>query len=114
MPIHDRTHYRRTWSASVRRLSAAAVAIVLVGGALTLVEGVPQSAAAGVTNLYVANDNNSITEYATGANGNVAPVATISGSSTGLSQPWSLVLDPSDDLWVANNGIWSVTEYAPG
>ena len=79
MPIHDRTHYRRTWSASVRRLSAAAVAIVLVGGALTLVEGVPQSAAAGVTNLYVGNvSNNSITEYAMGANGNVSPVATIS------------------------------------
>ena len=114
MTIHDRTHYRRTWSASVRRLSAAAVAIVLVASALTLVGGVPQSAAAGVTNLYVANGNNSITEYAYGANGNVAPVATIQGASTGLIQPWSLALDTSDDLWVSNLSGQSVTAYAPG
>ncbi len=37
---------------------------------------------------YVANDNgNSITEYSWGANGDVAPVTTISGPSTGLSGP---------------------------
>lgn len=37
---------------------------------------------------YVANDNNnSVTEYARGASGDVAPVADISGSATGLSGP---------------------------
>ena len=41
--------------------------------------------------LYVANSfGNSITVYAAGATGNVSPVATIAGSNTGLSGPWSM------------------------
>ena len=102
MTMHDRIHHRRTWSATARRLAAAAVAALLVAGALTVVGGVPQSAAlsaGGVTYSYVSNQNaNSVTEYAFGANGNVAPVATISGPDTGLTYPLSLALDTSDDL----------------
>ncbi|MDP9018004.1 MAG: hypothetical protein M3N19_06775 [Candidatus Eremiobacteraeota bacterium] len=45
--------------------------------------------------IYVANGvNNSITEYATGANGNVAPIRTISGANTGLSGPAGVSIRP--------------------
>jgi hypothetical protein len=65
--------------------------------------------------LYVANSlANTITEYAPGASGNVAPIATISGVHTGLDDPRFLALDSSDDLYVVNGTGNSVAEYAPG
>ncbi len=68
-----------------------------------------------VASLYVANYlNNSITIYALGANGNVAPTATIAGSNTGLGQPDGLAFDASGRLYVSNAYPYSVTIYAPG
>ena len=44
-------------------------------------------------NIYVANRNgNSVTVYAPNANGNVAPIRTITGSNTQLSAPSGLAL----------------------
>jgi hypothetical protein len=44
-------------------------------------------------NIYVANsEGSSITEYAAGSNGDVAPIATIVGPNTGLSIPFLGVL----------------------
>ena len=64
--------------------------------------------------LFVADDNdNSVTEYAPRAFGDVAPIATISGAATGLSGPFGLALDSAGDLFVGNAGNNSVTEYAP-
>ncbi len=54
-----------------------------------------------------------ITEYAAGSSGNVTPIATISGSNTGLSNPYGLAIYPNGDLWVVNACNSSVTEYAP-
>ncbi len=47
----------------------------------------------GIAGLYVANLG-SITVYAAGANGNAAPIRTISGAATGLSAPWFIFLRP--------------------
>jgi hypothetical protein len=43
--------------------------------------------------IFVANNGNgSITVYGRTDTGNVAPVRTIAGASTGLSGPWGLAL----------------------
>lgn len=78
-------------------------------------------------NIYVANQNYgsgsySITVYAAGANGNVAPIQTISGSATLLNCPRGLALDGSSppDIYVANSDCFSsgynyaITVYAGG
>jgi hypothetical protein len=73
----------------------------------------PRSGAAAFS--FVSNNQgNSVTEYAKGANGNVAPVATISGPHTRLSGPRGLALERSGDLVVANQDDNSLTEYPPG
>src|SRR5439155_211930 len=55
--------------------------------------------------LYVANHcANSITVYAPGANGDVAPDRAIVGDQTGLSSPSGLALDASGRIYVTNQG----------
>ncbi|HUO05185.1 MAG TPA: hypothetical protein VMU16_08310 [Candidatus Binataceae bacterium] len=77
-------------------------------------------------NIYVANseggtpNNGSITIYAAGSNGNVAPMATIGGTHTQLNNPREIALD-GVNIYVANNashgggaGEDSVTTYPIG
>jgi secreted PhoX family phosphatase len=51
-------------------------------------------------NIYVANDGSdyggvdSITVYPPGSNGNIAPIGTVRGFSTGLTQPALVALSP--------------------
>ena len=71
-------------------------------------------------NLYVSNDNATITVYAAGATGNVRPIRTISGPRTKLTSPVNLALDPSGNIYAANqyphtNHVFgSITVYAAG
>ena len=58
--------------------------------------------------------NNSITEYAPAATGNTAPVATIAGSATGISNPIGIAVDTTGQLYVSNAGTNSITRYSPG
>ena len=63
--------------------------------------------------MYVANSaSNSISVYAPGASGDVAPLRVISGPNTGISNPWSVALDAAGRVYVANSD--SITVYAPG
>jgi len=65
--------------------------------------------------IYIANSAaNSIIEFKRGANGDVAPVRTISGGLTGLSLPSYIALDVAGDIYVTNATANSVTEYAKG
>jgi 6-phosphogluconolactonase (cycloisomerase 2 family) len=75
-------------------------------------------------NIYVANfgggssGEGTITVYAAGSTGNVAPTAVISGSYTELYEPVGIALDPvNGDIYVANyfgpDSDGSVTFYAP-
>lgn len=67
------------------------------------------------TPLYVANQNsNSITVYEAEADGNLTPVRTIAGPSTGLSLPANIVLDQQGQLYVTNYTGNSITVYAAG
>ena len=63
-------------------------------------------------NIYVTNDggSNSITVYAAGSNGNVAPKAVISGSDTGLSTPRGIAIDSDGNIYVANASDGVVTD----
>ena len=59
--------------------------------------------------IYVANDDGffsdeSITVYAAGANGNVAPTRTIAGTNTALIDPTGVAVDSNGDAYVSNIG----------
>jgi sugar lactone lactonase YvrE len=56
-------------------------------------------------------NSNAITGYPTGASGNQAPVATITGANTGLGSPVGMDIDASGTIYVAN--LFTVTVYAP-
>ncbi|MGH7815681.1 MAG: hypothetical protein ACREQI_16970 [Candidatus Binataceae bacterium] len=69
-------------------------------------------------NIWVANFGGppgsgglgSVTEYAAGADGNEAPILTIAGTVTELSQPSAIALDANSNVYVANhNGGPSAT-----
>jgi DNA-binding beta-propeller fold protein YncE len=72
--------------------------------------------------IYVANfdgtgpsGEGSITIYSPGSHGNVAPIGTIAGASTGIHYPEGLVLDARGRIYVPNSGgpsgAGSITVY---
>lgn len=86
-------------------------------------------------NIYVTNDgstnagSDTITIYAAGRFGDVAPMATISGSNTGLHLPHGIAIDSHGNIYVSNDshgsidvfndgsnneGVDTITVYAPG
>jgi DNA-binding beta-propeller fold protein YncE len=60
--------------------------------------------------IYVVNNGfeediaSSVTVYPAGSNGNAAPIATISGSNTGLFDPAGIAVDSSGKIYVADTG----------
>ena len=64
--------------------------------------------------LWVADEgSDTLTAYTPGTYGNVAPVRTITGPSTGLAHPLGLAVDAAGDLYVSNQFGPSVTVFAP-
>ena len=55
-----------------------------------------------LANGATVNLTGTVTEYAPGATGNVAPVARIAGSTTKLSGPHGIVIDPQGNVRVTN------------
>ncbi len=81
---------------------------------LTYPEGI---AADGSGDIFVVNSNNTVTVYAAGADGNVAPERTIGGAHTRLNASDALAIDASGAVYVANLGAGgrpAITVYAPG
>src|SRR5690348_8710208 len=111
-------------STRTSRLEPARRTGVTLGGAVTVLTLIaaavlmapPVDAAANAVGIsYIANGGgNSLTEYAVGANGDTTPLSTISGSNTGLNDPWAVGRDASGTLYVANAVGYSITEYAAG
>jgi hypothetical protein len=65
--------------------------------------------------VYASNFNaDSITEFAPGASGNVAPICTIAGSNTGLDDNDDISLAPDGTLYVGNFAGNPVEVFAPG
>jgi len=121
-------------AASTGVLNEAPSAVIT--GSKTLLDSSSGIALDSHGNIYVANesggpvvphegsDQGRVTVYAAGSSGNIAPIATISGASTGLSFPLSIALDSADNIYVANAGTAntsdqvqsgpSITVYAAG
>jgi sugar lactone lactonase YvrE len=69
----------------------------------------------GTIYVCVPGSSSSIEEFADGANGNVAPIAAISGANTGLSYSSGVAVDSSGTVYVANaTSPADISEYAPG
>jgi 6-phosphogluconolactonase (cycloisomerase 2 family) len=71
------------------------------------------------SNIYVANatspsGNGSLTVYAAGANGDVAPTETIDGAKTELNLPGGIAVDSADNIYAANYTSSTITVYAAG
>jgi secreted PhoX family phosphatase len=69
-----------------------------------------------IGDLWVANDNNqTLVEYSKSSllkADDPAPAVVISAASPGeLSNPYGMAFDRSGNLWVANTGVGTVTEY---
>jgi uncharacterized repeat protein (TIGR01451 family) len=93
---------------------AAGLAVTSVVVVLSLA-GAPSAGAAGsAASLWVANFSGSVTQYAPGADGDVAPITTISGANTGLAGPGYVAFDPAGRILVTNYLADTVTKYAPG
>ncbi len=88
--------------------------VATIAGSKTLLNEATGIAIDAQNKIYVANelggpavhgeslDKGRITVYEAGGNGNIAPVATISGAGTGLSFPFGIALDSSGNIYVAN------------
>jgi sugar lactone lactonase YvrE len=88
--------------------------VATIDGSKTLLDDPAGLAVDSDGNLYVANaqgnpfaakknvEKGSVTVYRAGSNGNVAPIATISGGRTGLSYPLGIALDSSGKIFVTN------------
>jgi hypothetical protein len=90
-----------------------------IAGTRTALDGPHQLALDSSSNIYVANSaydsgKGSLTVYAAGANGNVAPIETIEGSATKLDGANGIALDGSNNIYAANGGNNSITVYAAG
>jgi sugar lactone lactonase YvrE len=93
-------------------------AVALVGGTLAasiLVVGAGSSGAATPTapnTMYVLNmTGSSILSFAPGSKGNVAPTSTVSGAGSTLNTPFSMAMDPSGNVWVANSTANTLVEF---
>jgi len=72
--------------------------------------------------IYVANatqnafnfTDDRVTIYASGSNGDAAPIATIQGDNTGLATPSAIALDSNGNIYVANWQNGTITVYASG
>jgi 6-phosphogluconolactonase (cycloisomerase 2 family) len=65
--------------------------------------------------VYVANGGNgTVTSYAVGGSGNLAPLTAFGRTGFGLNAPAGVAIAPSGRVYVANSGNSSITSYAPG
>ncbi len=66
--------------------------------------------------IFVVNTvAGTVLEFSPGKSGNAKPIATITGTNTGLDLPDNVALDGVGNIYVTNSGqvVDSVTEYAP-
>jgi hypothetical protein len=98
-------------------LVLALVAWLVSGSAVGLGRSLARAAVTEPT-TYVANTNdNTITEYMAGAQGNVPSVRSIGGpqsGNTGLQRPVAVAFDRAQTLYVANSASNTITEYRAG
>jgi Beta-propeller repeat len=60
------------------------------------------------------NDRGRVTVYPSGSDGNIAPIAIISGAATGLAFPIGIALDSSANIYVANDSTANTGNSSTG
>lgn len=111
-------------SPSITKYSAASITgtgtinatpIAVITSATSNIDGPEGLAVDSTGRIYVGNSqNNTITVFASGSNGNTAPVATLSGSLGFSINQATIAVDPStNDLYVAGGNNSSVYVFAP-
>jgi acylphosphatase len=94
--------------------------IQTISGTKTELSGPYQLALDTSLNMYVVNYNNggfdtgSVTVYAAGGNGNVAPIRNIAGEKPELTEPMGVAVDGSDNVYVASGLDNEVLVFAAG
>jgi len=89
---------------------ASGVAAVLLFLAAPGFELTSDAASTSAAAIFVANLRGYVTVYALGSNGDVAPISTIDGAATRLSEPESIALDAKGNIYVTcQNWANSVT-----
>jgi hypothetical protein len=94
--------------------------IQTISGSNTNLSDILAIAVDGPGNIYVSNGAasgpgaESVNVFAPNANGNATPIRTISGTLTGIDQPYGVAVDPTGNLYVVNNVGETVTVYGPG
>src|SRR5208282_3183943 len=96
----------------VGMLASASAQTAGPGSVLAMPAPVPPK----LTATIFVNNLASITAYAPGSNGNVAPVAAINDHSDMLVMPWGIALDSKANIYVANYeggfaGAGAITVY---
>jgi hypothetical protein len=88
----------------------------VLSGAQTLLTGASGLALSTTTGKLVVSEAASlpprVVEFSSSANGNIVPLAAISGASTGLLQPAGVAVDDAGSIYVANTAGNSITVYA--
>ena len=75
----------------------------------------PNTACASQTCIYAASlKSERVTVFHRNANGNVPPVHTINGPSTGFDHPYGIALDAARNMYGANYSGNSISVYAAG
>ncbi|MGA7618387.1 NHL repeat-containing protein [Candidatus Binatus sp.] len=98
--------------------SGDAAPIAIIGGSntgLTDPEGIALDSSGNiyVTDQFFAGQHaGAVLVYAAGSNGNVAPILTIGGTNTDLTNPAGIALDSSGNIYVTNEDLNSVFVYA--
>jgi sugar lactone lactonase YvrE len=111
----------KTITVYAKRSNGDAAPTAIIGGSNTGLISPAGIAVDSAGNIYVADDGEAAEEpsipasvfvYSAGSNGNAAPIATISGSNTGLTNPIGIAVDSSRNIYVAQLYTASVLVYS--
>ncbi|MBV9270224.1 MAG: hypothetical protein JO165_03965 [Candidatus Eremiobacteraeota bacterium] len=98
--------------------SGNATPLRMITGSKTGIVGYPNNVTHDAQcNVYVSISNsttNAIYVFANGANGNAAPIATISGNKTLLNGPTQMAVNSSGELFVGNTGGFNILGFPHG
>ncbi len=120
--IYATNSYTNTITVYAKGSNGDAAPIAIIGGSNTGLRYPAGIAVGSSGKIYVADRGDlgairqtaSVFVYSAGSNGNVAPVATISGSDTGLFLPYGIAVDSSGKIYVTDYFVQSVFVYSPG
>lgn len=103
----------------VTAYDASLTNVAVLGGANTQLNGAVGACFDSGGHLWVVNNSAStVSEFSTAGvtlvNGNIAPLTTIAGGATGMNSPVGCAFDAVGNLWVGNQNVNAVQQFAAG